>query len=63
MANRGVGLNSRSDACALINAKWGLAVECVWGPVPATVSLGEPGDQVQAAAQAGAGVVPGSPMV
>lgn len=63
MANRGVGLNSRSDACELINAKWGLAVECVWGPVPATVSLGEPGDQVQAAAQAGAGVVPGSPMV
>ena len=44
MVNRGIGLNARTDACQLINQKWGLNVSVEWAPVPITASLGEPGD-------------------
>lgn len=42
---RGIGLTSRVAACDLIKQKFGLDIRCEWGPVPATVSLGEPADQ------------------
>ena len=52
MATRGIGLNSRNDAAMLINNKWfegENVIRCVWGPVPAVTSLGEPDDQPEPA--------------